>query len=304
MNQFTVFGYQSHFSEGENLQLFVACDKEYFCCRVVALHSPTQVVAEVHIPDTLPAAGCQLYANTLSDGTIYLPNAFVASGVAVVPGYTHSSACKPSVQSDKQAAFGFPFQPTIFETIRNLMWHVPMWFAMFALMIWSFVRSLQQLAQRDAGHLERDRQAMTAVRVGLVFCVLGLLTGSMWARFTWGNWWVKDPQLNGAAVVFLIYCAYLVLRHSVSDEEKRARLSAIYNIFAFVMLIMLLFVFPRLQDVESLHPGKSGTPAFSSYDLDSSLRMVFYPAVLGWILLAFWLYNLRLRIIKLEEKTA
>jgi heme exporter protein C len=59
-------------------------------------------------------------------------------------------------------------------------------------------------------------------------------------------------------------------------------------------------VMPRFA--EGLHPGKSGNPAFSSYDLDSSLRSVFYPAVLGYILLGYWIYSLHLRIRTLEQK--
>jgi heme exporter protein C len=58
-------------------------------------------------------------------------------------------------------------------------------------------------------------------------------------------------------------------------------------------------VMPRF--VAGLHPGKSGNPAFSKYDLDSSLRAVFYPAVLGWLLLGYWIYNINLRIKNLEN---
>jgi heme exporter protein C len=100
-------------------------------------------------------------------------------------------------------------------------------------------------------------------------------------------------------VVFIVYVAYFILRSSVQDEEKRARLSAIFNIFAAILMIILLMVMPRFA--EGLHPGKSGNPAFSQYDLDSSLRTVFYPAVLGWILLGYWLYTIHLRLVKLEE---
>ncbi len=125
-----------------------------------------------------------------------------------------------------------------------------------------------------------------------------------WARFTWGAWWVNDPKLNGAAIGMLIYCAYLILRSSLEDEQQRARISAIYNIFAFSTLIPLLFILPRLTD--SLHPGNGGNPGFSNYDLDNNMRIVFYPAVIGWILLGVWLTQLGVRIGKigrvLEER--
>ena len=66
---------------------------------------------------------------------------------------------------------------------------------------------------------------------------LAILSGMIWAKFTWGTYWTNDPKLNGSAITLLIYFAYVVLRGSIYDIEKRARISAIYNIFAFVMRI-------------------------------------------------------------------
>jgi len=188
---------------------------------------------------------------------------------------------------------------------------VPMWFTMFVLMFISFMQSIKVLnaSGRESGTdvsvdfkkvMRIDTKAAISASTGLLFCILGLITGSIWARFTWGAWWTNDPQLNGALVVFLMYAAYFILRNAMNDEEKRARLSAIFNIFAFILLVILLMVMPRFA--EGLHPGKSGNPAFSSYDLDSSLRSVFYPAVLGYILLGYWIYSLHLRIRTLEQK--
>ncbi|MFT6937764.1 MAG: heme exporter protein C [Saprospiraceae bacterium] len=97
-----------------------------------------------------------------------------------------------------------------------------------------------------------------------------------------------------SAIALLIYMAYFVLRSSFDDEQQQARLSAIYNIFAFVSLVPLLFIIPRMYD--SLHPGNGGNPAFGSEDLDNTMRMVFYPAVIGWTLLGFWIANLLARM--------
>ena len=68
------------------------------------------------------------------------------------------------------------------------------------------------------------------------------------------------------------------------------------------MFIVFIMVIPRLKGSESLHPGNGGNPAFSNYDLDSSLRAIFYPAVLGWILLGTWLLNIRIRMEKIKSK--
>jgi heme exporter protein C len=145
-----------------------------------------------------------------------------------------------------------------------------------------------------------DLIAVESVNTGLLFGFVGLLSGMIWANFTWGSPWPNDPKLNSAAIATLMYLAYTVLRSSLDEEQKRAKISAIYNIFAFPVMVVLLFVLPRLTD--SLHPGNGGNPGFGAYDLDSNMRLVFYPAVLGWIGIAVWIMNIRFRIRKLENK--
>lgn len=185
------------------------------------------------------------------------------------------------------------------ETIRNLYFHVPMWFTMIALMAVSLKHSLASLRKPGLAALELDRKAQLAAEVALVFAALGLFTGMVWARFTWGAFWTNDPKLNGTAAAILIYLAYFVLRSSVEDPEKRARLAGAYNVFAFVLMIVFIGVLPRMTD--SLHPGNGGNPAFGSYDLDSAMRAVFYPAVFGWIGIGLWVVELRVRLSRLTK---
>lgn len=191
-----------------------------------------------------------------------------------------------------------PAQAILHETIRNLYFHVPMWFSMMAILSASVWFSIKSLNKND---IIADIKAEQAASVGLLLGLLGIATGSLWAKYTWGAWWVADTKLNGAAITTLIYLAYFILRGSIDDEQKRARVVAVYNIFAFIMLIVFLMVLPRMTD--SLHPGNGGNPGFNSYDLDSNMRKVFYPAVLGWICMAFWLYNIRSRIALIKRKT-
>ena len=192
-----------------------------------------------------------------------------------------------------------PPLPIVNESIRNLFFHVPMWFSMIMVLLVSVWYSILYLRNPSA---RLDVLAHESAKTGIVLGLLGLATGSVWAKFTWGAWWTPDPRLNGAAVAMLIYGAYLVLRGSFRDEQQRARVSAIYNIFAFSAAVPLLFVLPRLSG-PSLHPGQTGNPGFSQYDLDSTMRMVFYPAVLGWILFAFWLTQVssRFAFLKLQH---
>lgn len=178
------------------------------------------------------------------------------------------------------------------ETIRNVYFHVPIWFAMLFQMILSLWFAIKHLSSSD---LKQDLISNQAAQVGLFFSVPGILTGCLWARFTWGTWWTfEDPKLNGVAIAMLIYLSYFILRSSIPDEQKRARISAVYNIFAFVMMFVFIMILPRLTD--SLHPGNGGNPAFGKYDLDSQMRLVFYPAVIGWVLMSVWILDIKKRI--------
>jgi len=99
----------------------------------------------------------------------------------------------------------------------------------------------------------------------------------------------------------LIYLAYFILRGSVDDPDRAARLSAVYSIFAYSLLIFFIFIFPRMSGVDSLHPGSGGNPGFSAYDLDDRMRAVFYPAVLGYTGLGVWIASLRWRMKAVER---
>lgn len=192
---------------------------------------------------------------------------------------------------------GVPTLDILNETIRNLYFHVPMWFTMIILFSISVFYSIKSLSTKN--ELD-DIKAVESINVGIIFGILGITTGAFWAKYTWGEFWSSDPKQNFAAISLLLYFAYLILRNSIDEDQKRAKISSIYNIFAFPMMVVLLFVLPRLQS--SLHPGNGGNPGFNSYDLDSRMRIVFYPACLGWIIIGYWIYTIRIRIRSLENK--
>lgn len=191
-----------------------------------------------------------------------------------------------------------PVVDNLYETIRNLFFHVSIWFAMFILLIISVVYSIKYLNSLRPFH---DMMASSFAVTAIVFGLIGVATGSVWARFTWGAWWTFDPKLTATSISLLIYLAYLLLRASIDSDEQKARISAVYNIFAFAAVVPLIFVLPRLTD--SLHPGNGGNPGFNAYDLDNNLRKVFYPSVFAWTLLGVWLASIKVRTKVLEEKT-
>ena len=184
-----------------------------------------------------------------------------------------------------------PHLAIINESIRNTYFHVALWLAMTLLLFASMVFSIRYLGK---GRISDDDVASELAKSAIFFGILGCLTGSVWANYTWGDPWPNDPKLNGAAVGILIYLAYLLLRSSFEDEQRRARISSVYNIFAFAVFIPIIYILPRLTD--SLHPGSGGNSTFGSYDFDNDIRKVFYPAIIGYILLGLWLAELRIRI--------
>lgn len=186
------------------------------------------------------------------------------------------------------------------HSIRNMFFHVPMWFGMMILYITSVVYAIQYLRKPNPVY---DSKSLEFARTGTVFGVLGLVTGAIWANYQWGQPWSGDPKQNGSLIAILIYFAYFVLRGSMNDDDKKARLGAVYNIFAFFMLFPTIWILPRLT--ESLHPGgqgSEGNPGLNGNDLAPSMRLVFWPAVIGWTLLGVWMTTLRIRLRTLQNK--
>lgn len=190
-----------------------------------------------------------------------------------------------------------PRIPILEETARNLFLHVPMWFTMMVSFAMAFVYSIRYLNSENPVW---DRKAETATLVGLIFGICGLLTGSLWARFTWGAWWTfAEPRMNLSALAMLVFVAYFLLRSAFNDPEKKAKISAVYNIFGVTTIPFLLYIIPR--QLPSLHPGAEGNPAFSEITAPE-LRLVFYPAVVGFIGLAIWIMDVVNRYKTVRQK--
>jgi len=198
-------------------------------------------------------------------------------------------------QADKK---NFPFRAILYESLRNLFYHVPMWFGMTFLLMGSLLYAILYLIKDTVRY---DIYSYCMIKVAVLYGILGCATGSIWAKGTWGTWWTfQEIKLNVSLAALLLYLAYFLLRAAIDDEVVRARVSSLYSILAFVATIMLLFVIPRMV-TSSLHPGNGGNPGFGGEDLDSTLRTVFYPAVIGWTLLGFWMAQLSWRTELLQD---
>ena len=191
-----------------------------------------------------------------------------------------------------------PQLPVIRQSIRNLFFHVPMWFAMIAMLANSVFYALKYLRNYDLNH---DLKSFEYGKIGMFLGLLGILTGMSWAHFAWGRFWVNDPKLNGAALSMLVYAAWLMLRSSIREPHQKARFASVYSIFAFVLMIVFIGILPRIAD-DSIHPGKDGNPALAVGSLDSNMRMVFLPATIGWILFFIWITSLKIRYAKAKNR--
>lgn len=291
----------THFKSGENIQVFVKAGRQYFCAENVQVGNENELSFSFSFnkatADSLHDNTFDVIVNDDKDGTLALREALLLVNREGDSSSAIKQDCEVAVKNNLYTGISFSYREILYESIRNVFYHVPMWFGMQLILIISLIYSIRYLS---SGKTIDDIVASQAVNVSLLCAALGLLTGMMWANYTWGAPWPNDPKLNGAAVGVLIYLAYVVLRGAIQDPQKKARISAVYNIFALVIFVLFIFIIPRITD--SLHPGNGGNPAFSKYDLDNHMRMFFYPAVIGWTLLFIWILSLCIRIRILELK--
>lgn len=298
----SITGYNTHFAEAKKQRVWLKLGEQSLLAKSLVSSSSNQLKATFDIPAFLPSKDevveLSLITDNEIDGASVMPSAIFIKQEAIdsLKGHTLWQNT-PIEKLHQHEGITFPYRNVLGETIRNLYFHVSLWFAMFIILTASVVFSIKYL---NKGNLKDDHRAYSLISIAVVYGLLGCATGSIWAKHTWGTWWTTDVKLNMSAVFMLIYLAYFVLRGSFQDEIKRARLTAVYNIFAFASIIPLLFVIPRL--VDSLHPGNGGNPGFGGEDLDNTMRMAFYPAIIGMTLLGLWISDLRYRLATIADK--
>ncbi len=190
--------------------------------------------------------------------------------------------------------FNVPNIPILRETIRNLYFHVPMWFVAGTMLSYSFYCSINYLFYNK---FIWDYKAVASVKIGLLFIFIGLLSGSIWAKFTWGSYWSKDPIQIGAYITMLMYSSYIILRNSINNNNDKANIASIYNIFIYPIMILLILILPKTMD--SLHPSSGNNPSFQIYDVDHNMKFILYSSILGWIIIGIWIMIIEIKLIKL-----
>lgn len=187
-----------------------------------------------------------------------------------------------------KAAVGFPG-----ETSRIMLFHVPQaWVATLAFLI-SMIYSIIYLKKRE---MKADLIALTSSELGFLFCVLATVTGSIFAKVTWGSFWNWDPRETSIIILLMIYGAYFALRSAVPDPDRKRTFAAVYAILAFATVPFLVFVIPRIT--MSLHPEDTMNPV--DPQMDTRFMIVFITSLLAYTGVFVWMFNLKYRILKIE----
>jgi heme exporter protein C len=298
-----VNGYNTHFKSVKANRAWLKLDSTHYIAGKT-FESSNDQLAKISflIPTSFPTKDkvvpMTLIIDNELDGAFVSPNVvFVTQMDSILTEKSESWTILETATLNAVAGVKFPYRNILHETIRNTFFHVALWFAMFVLLIIGLIHAIKYLISND---LNADIKSASYNRIAIMYGILGIITGSIWAKFTWNTFWTTDVKLNMSAIAMLIYLAYLILRNTTMDFDRRAKLSASYTIFAFCALIPLIFVIPRMTD--SLHPGNGGNPALGGEDLDNTLRLFFYPSIIALILLGLWMSQLLIRYEKIKEK--
>ena len=154
------------------------------------------------------------------------------------------------------ALFVAPDEATMHAVQRIFYMHLPTWIAMFLALGVTFVSNIAYLATRSA---KWDCLGVAGAEVGVVCCTIGLITGPLWAKPVWGIWWTWDARLTSTFILWLMYIAYLLLRGLLEEPGRKASISAVFGIFAFLD-VPLVYLSNRLWRTQHPQPVILGGP--------------------------------------------
>jgi len=174
---------------------------------------------------------------------------------------------------------------------RVFYFHVPVaWMTVLAF-LFSAIYSVQYLRKKEGLY---DLKAESSARLGLLFSFLATISGSAWAKVTWGEYWNWDPRQTSILILMIIYLAYFTLRSSIDEFDRKANLSAVYSLAAFATVPLLVFVIPRIY--ESLHPDPILNER-GKVEMSSTIRQLFLVSMIGFTFLFFYIKSINDKLI-------
>lgn len=185
------------------------------------------------------------------------------------------------------------------EASRIFYFHVPMAQVSFLAFVVAAVYAIAYLRTRRPTH---DHYSSASAELGLVFSIVAMITGAIWAKQAWGAYWNWDPRQLFLFILILIYGAFFALRQAVVQKDARRRLSAVYLIFGGAISPFMFFVLPRMY--QSLHEDANqvvlSTQAGSN--MSSTVAAFFVTAIIGFVCLYIWLLKLGAGAARIQEE--
>ncbi len=172
---------------------------------------------------------------------------------------------------------------------RILLFHVPAWITCFSAYFLAGAASVMYLIKKD---MRYDTFSVASVEVGLAFTLIGLATGSIWARIIWGIWWTWDARLTWALITCIIYAGYLMLRHAVDDATARAKNSAVLCIFSYASVII---TYKSIDWWRTQHPGAVLSIRTGGGRMDPAMESILFQNAIALLLLAGVMVAVRMR---------
>ncbi len=185
-----------------------------------------------------------------------------------------------------------------FEVYRIFYFHVPQaWVASLAFLV-SMIYSIRYLASKN---MDYDMKAATSAKLGLFFSILATLTGSIFAKMTWGEFWNwSEIREVSIFILLIIYGAYFTLRSAVADQQARANLAAVMAILFAAAALFLIFILPRIYSF-SQHPSDSIIDKTGSITMSTHVSLIFFTSLAVFTGLFYWLFNLSVRIERINS---
>jgi heme exporter protein C len=161
------------------------------------------------------------------------------------------------------------------------------------------VFSVTYLIAKD---LKWDRLEVAAIEVSMVFFLITIVLGSIWARPAWNTWWTWDPRLTTAAVTELIYAAYFMLRQGIDDPEKRARFGAVYALIGGLSAPITFFAIRFFRTIHPVVIGGGNADAQGGFAMTADMRVAFFFALFTFTVIFVDLFWHRVRLGNLQNK--
>jgi heme exporter protein C len=219
---------------------------------------------------------------------------FVLMAFVSVAGIAFPIVNKPT------AWYEFPFIPGLGENAKIIFFHVPTaWLTVIAFLM-SSIYSFKYIRNKN---LDDDIKAYVANQLGIIFCIIATVTGAIWAKFAWGAFWSWDPRQTSIFALLLIYGAWFALRSSIESEEKRAMLSSVYSMIAFITVPFFIFIMPRLMT--GLHPGSADDDTAGpiiNFQMNSNMQIIFFLSLTAFTILYYWMWNIGYKSLVIKEK--